>query len=124
MDTGLGDCYRAAGRLLMNSHFNRRPPFLPEGEIILVHGRPTLTIEPFAKYDHAWLEVGEFCIDAERELIFPKILFYLVGKVDPKECSYYNYEQFRVFIAVSEHWGPWEDSELLTIAKNRGNLEK
>ena len=110
----LGDCYAAAGKLFMDSGLGLPESPLPEelGEVVLVHGRPTLQRPPFCKYGHAWLEIGDvICYDAERKLAVPKALFYAVGNIDPDECYYYDMATFRKMVSEYGHWGPWEGPE-------------
>lgn len=111
-----GNCYEAAGKLFMDLSYGSVTPFSPTfGEVRLVHGRPTLTVSPYRKYGHAWLEVGDsLCFDAERETLIPKGLFYSAGTIDPDECFYYDYGAFSEKIREFKHWGPWEGVEATT----------
>lgn len=82
------------------------------GSVMLVHGMPTLTVPPYVKYGHAWLEIGDtFCYDAERDMIVPKALFYAVGKINPVECHEYNAGTFRAKVNEFGYWGPWDGLE-------------
>ncbi len=111
--TAFGDCYKAAGTLFMDLAVGMATPFPEElGEVVLVHGMPTLTIPPFSKFGHAWLELGDvFCYDAERQMVVPKAIFYGIGKIIAEECYRYDLKTFRDRIAKFGHWGPWDGAE-------------
>lgn len=118
----LGNCYKVAGKLFMDSEIGLAEPFPRElGEVVLVHGRPTLQRSPFCKYGHAWLEIGDaLCYDSERDLVVPKVLFYAIGKINPDECYYYDVPTFRKMINESGHWGPWEGIEAMSSIEDEG----
>jgi len=117
-----GDCYASAGRHLMDAWIADR-----EQGMTLVHGRPTLTVEPFAEYGHAWIEflvpmeklgelTGKKCelvmvYDTESEGVFPRELYYRVGQIDPEKCFRYDIDQMRHWVLSTGHWGPWEGPE-------------
>ena len=107
----LGDCYEAAGRAFMNHCFGSVEllDWIELGPVMLVHGRPTLTVEPFIEYGHAWIEIGDVLVyDAEREIVLPLAMFYQVGQIDQTKCLRYDFESVRRWTISTEHWGPWE----------------
>ena len=57
--------------------------------------------------------------DQKREL--PKDVYYLLGRIDPKECHYYTAEESSVKMLKYEHWGPW-DMTGLTVKDTYGDL--
>lgn len=105
-----GKCYEAAGKLFMDLAMGFDKRFPPEmGSVTLVHGLPTLTVYPFMKYGHAWLEIGDaFCYDAERDMLVPRGMFYEAGAINPSECERYDLERMRERVKQHGHWGPWD----------------
>jgi hypothetical protein len=111
-----GDCYAAAGELFMDSQMWGGPQ-----DLTLVHGRPTLTRPPFIKYGHAWVEFEAELeghtvqmvrdVSNGKDVLLPRAAYYRVGKIDPEECNYYQYEDFRHWVKETGHWGPWEGIE-------------
>jgi len=109
-----GNCYQAAGEFLMDKAFGGEH----EG-LVLVHGRPTLQVEPFCEYGHAWIEYevpfGDgtmtMCRDVERGVEFPVFMFYSVGNIDPDQCFRYTYPDLARWVTETGHWGPWEGPE-------------
>lgn len=102
-----GDCYEAAGRLILfgdgevNSY----------GELYLIHGMvdgqgPLKGI----RYDHAWCEDDHLIYDFSngRRLIFPKQLYYSIGNIKESDNLKYSKEEARRFILDTGNWGPWE----------------
>ena len=102
---GLGDCYQAGGRLIMN--------FFGDKEHKLVHGMVNGqgALEGI-RFGHCWVESRDTVLDhsngKKREL--PKQVYYALGKVNPKECKYYTAEEAAKFMVDKGHWGPWEMS--------------
>jgi len=112
----LGKCYEMSGKVFMDHSMGFGSPLrdvLSQGfQVVLVHGLPTLQVEPFIKYGHAWLEIGESLVyDAERDLVILKHLFYEGGEIDPEECFRYDFETFRKRLNRFKHWGPWDGPE-------------
>ena len=97
-----GDCYREAFKALTR--------FILSGQEgwAVVHGRPTLQVEPFCQYGHAWLELGDIVYAASTGSIFPKSLYYAAGKIDPANNHVYDKDQVRRMILDFRHYGPWE----------------
>lgn len=102
-----GDCYEAAGRLILfgDDELNSY------GELYLIHGMvdgqgPLKGI----RYDHAWCEDDHLIYDFSngRRLIFPKQLYYSIGNIKESENFKYSKEEARKFILDTGTWGPWE----------------
>ena len=102
---GLGDCYPAGGRLIMN--------FFGDKEHKLVHGMVNGqgALEGM-RYGHCWVESRDTVLDHSngRKLEIPKQVYYALGRVNPKECKYYTAEEAAKFMVDEGHWGPWEMS--------------
>jgi len=102
-----GDCYVAAGKLILYGDDEVNP----YGELYLIHGMvdgqgPLKGV----RYDHAWCEDDHLIYDFSngRRLIFPKQLYYSIGNIDPHENFRYSKEEARRFILDNGTWGPWE----------------
>ena len=102
---GLGDCYQAGGRLIMN-FFGDKDHKLVHG---MVNGQGALE---GIRFGHCWVESKDTVLDhsngKKREL--PKQVYYALGRVNPKECYYYTPEEASKWMLKSKHWGPWEMS--------------
>lgn len=102
-----GDCYEAAGRLILygDSEVNSY------GELYLIHGMVDGqgALEG-VRYDHAWCEDDHLIYDFSngRRLIFPKQLYYKLGNIKDSENFKYSKDEARKFILSTENWGPWE----------------
>jgi len=100
---GKGDCYQAAGRLIMN--------FMGESNAKLVHGmvhgQGSLT---GLKFGHAWVEYGGKCLDHSngKKQEMSKTVYYALGRIHPGECKYYDPGKAAGWMLKKEHWGPWE----------------
>ena len=83
----VGDCYEAAANALLVSGFASGVD-LPD-EAVLVHGRPTLTREPFEEYGHAWLELGDVVFEVAngRDIFVRRERYYEVGRIDPEHFT-------------------------------------
>jgi len=93
-----GHCFDDAGTFL-----------LVEGrDWTLVHGIPTLTVHPFKRYRHAWVEKNGIVRDLSKRADIPAVFYYAFGKIDPQECKRYSLDDLRRMITEYEHWGPWE----------------
>ena len=124
----LGDCYEATANALLMPSFAGGLD-LPENAV-LVHGRPTLTVEPFTEFGHAWIEYSRelplpptpgmpatitswTCLDVanggHREI--PRVMYYRVGNVDEAKCLRYTRDEARAFLLSHGHYGPWEGPE-------------
>ena len=82
---------------------------------VVVHGRPTLQVEPFAPYEHAWVEVetrlGRMAVDLSNgcNAILPVERYYALGKIEVTEQSAATYSPSEVWqlIVNSGHYGPF-----------------
>ena len=89
----------------------------PDEDLVLVHGRPSLTVPPFDQYDHAWVEYcGEYCggemflaLDTETGKVLPVVMYYVFGKVHSEECHRYKIDEVVDRLNETGHWGPWDD---------------
>ena len=113
-----GNCYEVAGCYLLDAWTRGEA-----GNLVLVHGRPTLQVTPFCEYGHAWIEIAQnlerlgakaelvLCLDTESGVLVPRELFYKVGRIDPASCLRYRIEDLRRWVVETGHWGPWEGPE-------------
>ena len=109
---GLGDCYQAGGRLIMN--------FFGDKEHKLVHGMVNgQGMLEGKRYGHCWVESRDTVLDHSngRKLEIPKQIYYALGRVNPKECKYYTPEEAAKFMVDKGHWGPWEMSGATVMAE-------
>lgn len=101
------DCYVSAYRFTLR--------MLGKGNNVrLVHGLPTLSVEPRKKYGHAWVEfelgIAEgVVVDTLTSTIIKKELYYKEGKIDSKECDYYSPEEALAASFIAGTYGPWVD---------------
>ncbi len=110
---GGGQCYSSAGEAMMDAWMSAS-----DRNYVLVHGRPTLTVEPFIEYGHAWLEFREvlhgssieldMCLDTETGTVVPQSIYYDAGNISPDSCHYYDMAELRAWVVKTGHWGPWE----------------
>jgi hypothetical protein len=118
---GNGDCYQAAGRLIME--------YIGKGKLVhgMVNGQGSLSSYRFG---HAWVEVGSKALDHSngKKKSIPKKVYYAVGKISPSECKYYKYKEAAKFMLSKGHWGPWEMSGNVIMAEEipdvRGEIGK
>lgn len=102
----LGQCYAEAFKLLESLVL-----VYGSENLVLVHGRPTLTRPPHVQYGHAWVEAfGRQCSGSGplQGRWISKEQFYRVGQIDPALNLVYTYQQAARFILSHGHWGPWE----------------
>ena len=100
--TATGDCYRAAGKYIIEN-----------SEYTLVHAEVTgqAHLEGI-KYGHAWVEKGNTVIDVSngRFIKMPKADYYAMGKISTTKGKMFRYtstEAIRAMVS-SKHWGPWD----------------
>jgi len=121
-----GRCYDQAAEALLVGRLRDEPT------AVLVHGYPRLNRPPAARYGHAWCEYtltlplevpAELkradparrahveivqVFDPSQDFDGPAALFYLLGSIDPEECTRYTrVEAARATLAHGHH-GPWE----------------
>lgn len=79
---------------------------------VVVHGKPTLQVEPFAPYDHAWVEVetrlGRMAVDLSNgcNAALPVERYYALGKVEADKAIYTPTEVWQL-ITENDHYGPF-----------------
>ena len=112
-----GDCYQAAGRILMNNPHTKE--FVCP---VLVHGTVTGTSGPHAgeRFDHAWVEIPYIntesgmvyiaVIDRSngRDMSIPDFLYYAIGKIDRSQAKTYNIKEANKLFCKTLSYGPWE----------------
>ena len=98
-----GDCYIVAAHLVVEDF---------TGELVLVHGWPTLQCPPFERYGHAWVETPDgLVIDRSngRVVTMPAAVYYALGCIEQEECARYTREETLARLLEHEHYGPWEE---------------
>jgi hypothetical protein len=103
-----GNCYQEAAEWVL-AH---------EGWV-LVHGYPTLSIDPFKPYGHAWAEYDGHVMApgaiGEPLTPYPREWFYRAGNIDPDQCRYYTKPETRMMLVKQKDWGPWHEGPEGTI---------
>ena len=106
----MGDCYQAAGRLIMDH--------MSKGKLVhgMVNGQGSLD---GIRFGHAWVEVGSKVLDHSngKKKSISKKLYYAMGKINPSQCKYYKYKDAAKFMVDKGHWGPWEMSGGVVMAE-------
>lgn len=107
---GPGDCYEAAFHFVMDKNVFSGDD--DDKGYVLVHGIPTGTGGGIVglKFGHAWIEYGVDVIDPSngKIVILPKLLYYEIGKIDPKECKRYTWPEARRRALDKGHYGGWD----------------
>lgn len=120
---GMGDCYQAGGRLIMNFFGDKRHK-LVHG---MVNGQGALKGK---RYGHCWVESSNTVLDHSngRKLEIPTKVYYALGSVKRNECKYYTPEQAAKMMSTKKHWGPWEMAGGVVMAEDipdaRGEIGK
>jgi hypothetical protein len=117
----LGDCFYLAGLRFLNWCMERPKD---RSRLRLVHGRPTMTIAPFIKMGHAWIEIDEEVVVDPSGMELPIAVYYSVGQIDPAECLRYTHEEYSEKLNEHEHWGPWDLPEDPEETQLRERLER
>lgn len=89
----------------------------------VVHGKPTLSIEPFCVYDHAWVEVSipfptggfpaevmvTFCLDMSNgnRVCMSSGIYRMIGKIDDSQSVKYGVEELVDLMLEKGHYGPY-----------------
>lgn len=107
-----GDCYIVAGRFAMNNvdsiggNSFEGTPYLVHAQ---VHGQGALQGIP---YGHAFIEDDEWIYDFSngRELIIPKDIYYLIGKIQTTKPRHYKYtfEEAKRKMVETGTYGSWD----------------
>ena len=109
----LGDCYQAAGRLIME-HIGNPKAKLVHG---MVDGQGSLDGK---RYGHAWVEVGLEVYDHSngRKLKLPTKVYYQMGNIREEDNKYYKYKDAAKFMVEDGTWGPWEMTGDVVMAED------
>ncbi len=101
---GNGDCYQAAGRLMME--WANPSSILVHG---MVNGQGKLD---GLRFGHAWVEKGSTVYDYSngKELSLPKKVYYQMGGIKKQDNKYYKWRDSLKWMTKSGHWGPWQMS--------------
>jgi hypothetical protein len=109
-----GDCYKAAGDIVIDSRFINKNRFNFNGTPYLVHaevaGQGAIS---GIRYGHAWIEDDVMVYDYSngRELQIPKQIYYAIGNIEtsnPKKYRKYTFEQARRKMSESGTYGCWD----------------
>lgn len=112
----IGRCYELSAQALTTRHPTQQPLADIE-DWVMVHGRPRLTIPPFEKYGHSWLEKYRgtdkaFVFDPVADVFTTVNEYYEAGEIDPEDNMFvYTRQQALDIMETSNHWGPWEGIE-------------
>lgn len=99
---GGGDCFVVALENMMRD----RDLYLCHG---IVTGQGPLE---GVRYSHAWNETQSgFVIDQSNgnDIVIDKASYYALGRIDPSEVRYYNYEEMLRNVVERGTYGPWDD---------------
>ena len=102
---GQGNCYPVAAAVALAAE-------KAGYKAVVVHGRPTLQVEPFKPYDHAWVEVetrmGSMAVDLSNgcNAALPVERYYALGKTEADKAIYTPDEVWQL-IVNSGHYGPF-----------------
>ena len=90
----LGDCYEAAGKLILYDRGKMENAKLVHG---MVNGQGPLN---GVRYGHAWVELDDIVFDYSngRKLEIPKRVYYHVGQIKENDNIYYTQEETRRWI--------------------------
>ena len=107
-----GDCYETAGKFALNEikglkgHDFVGTPYVVHAE---VEGQGAIS---GIRYGHAWIEDDVMVYDFSngREIIFPKVLYYHLGKVIQEQPKYFKYtfEEATRKMLDTGHYGSWD----------------
>ena len=118
-----GDCFEVAAKMVIPAlNMGTGLPLIEGG--LLIHGMPTLQVEPFAKHVHAWVEVEAEHPDAPNSYVWryihdlsngkdvsvmPQAFYYYLGRINQDEVKQYTAEEAQRMIVEHGHFGPWHD---------------
>ena len=104
-----GDCYEAAGNLILPMFSKHEIPKGAEMVHGMVDGQGALQGK---RYGHAWVETDDTVYDYSngRKLEIPKAVYYGLGNIRKEDNKYYTPEEARKWIMKTKTWGPWEMS--------------
>ncbi len=104
------DCYESVLEFLVRVRMGLEP--FNVREVSVCHGVPTLTVEPFQRFGHAWIEIGDFIvIDVAGGTTHLHVLqdYYRIGKINPDEVTRYTSSEAGRLVNLHNHGGPWQD---------------
>jgi len=107
-----GNCYFAAGQFALNDLTGKKFDFI--GTPYVVHAEVLGKGELRGiRFGHAWVEDDEFVYDYSnnREIKFPKVLYYLIGNIktnNPKKYRKYTFKQAREKMLKTGNYGCWD----------------
>jgi GNAT superfamily N-acetyltransferase len=105
-----GDCYVVAGHFAMGDYRNidfQGEPFVVHAEVL---GQGAIS---GVRYGHAWVEddVNVYDFSNNRQIVFPKDLYYAIGNVktdNPLKYQKYTFEQARKKMLETGIYGCWD----------------
>ena len=109
----LGDCYKAAGNIVMDYRGNNNNEIKFIGTPRLVHAEVSGQGEiEGIRYGHAFVIDDAFVYDYSnnRKIELPKSIYYRVGKINQKKPLYFEYtfEEAMKKMRETMNYGPWE----------------
>lgn len=119
-----GNCFESAFKEFLNGRVSKQLAAALNLTPVLVHGYPRCTAPELdgEKMSHAWVEVGDLCIDYGD--VIPNSIYYSVGNIDPAECVRYGREALGICVR-KHHYGPWTKMPPGTRYRDRsGRLRK
>ena len=111
-NTTAGDCYEVAGRFALN-RVKEINGYEFQGKPYVVHAEVSGQgkIEGI-RFGHAWVEDDYFIYDFSNglQLVYPKVLYYSIGKIIEKKPKYFKYEfnEANNKMVETGNFGPWE----------------
>lgn len=112
----LGDCFKVAANLVVPILGIVKDELTKLNDVTLVHGIVTGQghLEG-VRYTHAWVEgyTSEgipMVVDASNGLniLMPQGLYYLIGRIDKRECVHYTPGEAQDRMLDHCHYGPWD----------------
>ena len=107
-----GDCYEAAGRLLMDIRIGGFQKNISHEDVVLVHAEVTGQgpIEGI-RHGHAFVlnRKTNMVLDKSmgRDIEWPKDFYFALGKIGENKHEY-TYAEMRTKVNEFKHWGPWD----------------
>jgi hypothetical protein len=104
----MGNCYQNAYQALFDGKHD---------DWTMVHGRPTLVVDPYIEFGHAWLESpdGMWVYDAETKNYLKREHYYACGKISPTKSHTYTKLEAVKWSIKTRHYGPWEGPDAVGV---------